>query len=59
MTDDPEFLQNLYRRQEVLRRVEEMTKNGEEIRLGPDLLRFRHGISPVAKNIRNIRYRKE
>jgi hypothetical protein len=36
-----------------------MIKNGEEIKLGADLLRFRHGVSPVAKNIRNIRYRKE
>lgn len=36
-----------------------MEKKGEEIVLGSDLLRFRHGISPVGKNIRNIRYRKE
>jgi hypothetical protein len=24
-----------------------------------DLLRFRHGISPISKNIRNIRYKKK
>ena len=48
LTDDPEFVQNLYRRQEILKKP-----------FSPDALKFRHGIAPIMKNIRNVRFKKE
>lgn len=34
-----------------------MKSRGEEVKY--ECLRFRHGLAPVAKNIRNIRHKKE
>lgn len=59
VTDDSEFLQSLYKRSETLKKIEEMKTSGQEIKLTGEHLRFRHGLAPVTKNIRNIRYKKE
>lgn len=56
--EDPDFLNNLYRRGETRKLVEEMRSKGEEVKY-PDTLKFRHGLAPVEKNIRNIRHKKE
>jgi hypothetical protein len=55
--EDQDFLTNLYRRSETKRLVEEIKNKNEEIRY--DILKFRHGLAPVSKNIRNIRHKKE
>jgi hypothetical protein len=55
--EDQEFLNNLYRRSETKKKVEEMKSKGEPIKY--EILKFRHGIAPVSKNIRNIRHKKE
>ena len=55
--EDSDFLSNLYKRGDTKRLVEEMRSKGEEVKHEP--LKFRHGLAPVEKNIRNIRYKKE
>lgn len=55
--DDQEFFQQLYKRTETMKKVNEMMSKSEEIIL-PDL-KFRSGLAPVTKNIRNIRFKKE
>lgn len=37
--------------------VEEMKNKNEEVKY--ECLKFRHGLAPVSKNIRNIRHKKE
>lgn len=57
MLEDQEFMNNLYRRQETKQMVEEQRQKGEGVKYEP--LKFRHGVSSVAKNVRNIRHKKE
>jgi hypothetical protein len=38
---------------------EDFEKMKDQQKYWDQLLRFRHGISPIAKNIRNIRYKKK
>lgn len=66
--DDPEFLQQLYRRGEITRRAEESKKQAQSIGGGAaktdlsfmgDMMKYRHGLAPPTKNIRNIRFKKE
>ncbi|CDW83486.1 transcription initiation factor tfiid subunit 7-like [Stylonychia lemnae] len=55
--EDQEFLNSLYRKGETKKMVEEQKGKGEKIHY--ECLKFRHGLAPVAKNIRNIRHKKE
>eukprot|EP00347_Sterkiella_histriomuscorum_P002384 403368367 len=55
--EDPDFLNSLYRKSETKRMVEEQKVREVEVKY--DILKFRHGLAPVAKNIRNIRHKKE
>lgn len=56
--DDPDFFNNLYRRGEISKMAEEIKeKPGENI--GLDFYKYRHGLAPPTKNIKNIRYKKE
>jgi TATA-binding protein-associated factor Taf7 len=59
--DDPEFLDQLYERKITKKKVEKLDNLSEadQQKYWDDLLRFRHGISPISKNIRNIRYKKK
>jgi len=57
IVEDQDFLNNLYRKSEHKKMIEEMKARNEEIIY--DTLKFRHGLTPVAKNIRNIRHKKE
>ena len=59
--DDPEFLQNLYRKGETAKKVEEFVqlRDVEKQETTMENFKFRHGLAPVAKNVRNIRFKKE
>ena len=59
--DDPEFLEQLYERKIVKKKLEKLDDKSEADtqKYWDELLRFRHGISPISKNIRNIRYKKK
>lgn len=59
--DDPEFLDQLYERKITKKKIEKLDglSEADQQKYWDDLLRFRHGISPISKNIRNIRYKKK
>lgn len=54
--DDANFLHNLYERGKI---VQKLKDNEERKDIIFDTLKFRHGISPVTKNIRNIRFKRK
>ena len=56
--DDPDFFNNLYRRGEIGKLAEEL-KDKPEQNISLDFYKYRHGLAPPSKNIRNIRYKKE
>jgi TATA-binding protein-associated factor Taf7 len=49
--DDPDFFNNLYRRGEIAKLQAAV--------LSQEYYKYRHGLSPATKNIRNIRFKKE
>ncbi len=49
---DADFMNNMYRRGEISNSV-------KEGKVGQELYKYRHGLSPATKNIRNIRFKKE
>ena len=56
---DEEFFQNLYQRKKLKARLDEWEKD-QSIPKKPlilDDLKFRHGLSPGAQNIRNVRHK--
>ena len=56
--DDPDFFNNLYRKGEINRVAEEL-KDKADANISLDYYKYRHGLAPPSKNIRNIRYKKE
>lgn len=56
--DDPDFFNNLYRKGEINKQAEEL-KDKPESNISLDFYKYRHGLAPPSKNIRNIRYKKE
>jgi hypothetical protein len=56
--DDPDFFNNLYRKGEISKVAEEL-KDKPESNISLDFYKYRHGLAPPSKNIRNIRYKKE
>ena len=63
-------MENLYQRQKLKKKPEVPDQNGgpnapivkQESAIehpADEILKFRHGISPVARNIRNIRHREK
>jgi len=57
LKEDEEFFSCLYERREIIKKMNDPDYDQE--RFWGEALRFRHGISPIAKNIRNIRYKKK
>jgi TATA-binding protein-associated factor Taf7 len=57
LKDDEEFFASLYERREIIKKMND--PHYPEEKFWNEALRFRHGISPIAKNIRNIRYKKK
>jgi TATA-binding protein-associated factor Taf7 len=61
---DPDFYNNLYRRTELQKRVSELQTQGglsepSAVTVGEEWYKYRHGLAPSSKNVRNIRYKKE
>jgi len=61
---DQDFYNNLYRRNEISRKVTELlgeTKQQDpaQVAVGQEWYKYRHGLVPSTKNVRNIRYKKE
>jgi len=56
--EDPEFFNSLYRRGEIGKIAEEL-KDKPETNISQEFYKFRNGLAPPTKNIRNIRYKKE
>jgi TATA-binding protein-associated factor Taf7 len=68
--DDPSFMEQLYERKSTKKSMDsgifdknESEVEGDELKevskSWDQMLRFRHGISPITKNIKNIRYKKK
>ena len=63
--EDHEFFAGLYRRGEIAKRVEEIKKASLSAGTKPnwsgmaDMMKYRHGLAPPTKNVRNIRFKKE
>lgn len=62
--DDPEFLQSLYRRGEIGKKVEDARKKAQSAQTVDwsfvgDMMKYRHGLAPPTKNIRNVRFKRE
>ena len=55
LTDDESFFVNLYQRGKLKERLRKHVEQGEPLKL--DDLKWRHGLSPAAQNIRNVRHK--
>lgn len=55
LTDDEQFFQNLYNRRKLKEMLRKNRETGEPLKL--DDLKWRHGLSPAAQNIRNVRHK--
>jgi TATA-binding protein-associated factor Taf7 len=57
LTEDEEFFQGLYQRRKLKQRLEEWEASGRRNPLIINDLKFRHGLSPGAYNVRNVRHK--
>ena len=57
LTEDEEFFQGLYQRRKLKQRIEEWEKSDKTRPLILNDLKFRHGLSPGAHNVRNVRHK--
>ena len=53
---DPDFFANLYRRTEL---AKQPSSSAADVVLTEDWYKWRNGLAPSTKNVRNIRYKKE
>lgn len=58
--DDEEFRKDLFQRKQVNKKVQDWKDKGDKNEpLVLDNLAYRHGLSPAARNVRNMRHKIE